>query len=341
MTFMKSHSIAQKVRRLLSFLMAIIAVIACTKDDDLPVNHAYEASLEERLRTTDITAHPELRYFQNHPLPVGKKSLRVLCIGNSYTSDALSYLPDLMKGAGIGDYSCSIYKAVIGGASLQTWWNTVAYNDTVQLVYVAGSRQSLEKGVWKDLLAQTWDVITLQQFSGDAVNYETFNPCLRRLIDFIRANCLNQNVTLAWQTAWSYSQLYSPQMSSYERWLYISLAVQQMVMTDGIDVLIPVGTAIQNARASSLNTASELTRDGAHLDLGIGCYTASCAWFEALIAPISGISVFGNEVIPTMPPSPGASYPSQPVTKENIDLCQRCAIAAVKSPFAIVSGSWE
>ena len=325
---------------LISLLLAVLVLIACSKDDELPANNAHLASLEEQLRTTDITAHPEQRYFQNHPLPVGKKSLRVLCIGNSYTSDALRYVPDIMKGAEIADYSFSIYKVVIGGASLQTWWKTIAHNDTIELVHVAGSKMPLRKGTWKDLLAQSWDIITLQQVSHDAVNYETFNPCLRKLIDFIRENCLNQNVTLAWQTAWSYSQLFSPQMSSYERWLYISLAVQQMVMTDGIDVLIPVGTAIQNARATSLNTASELTRDGTHLDLGVGCYVASCAWFEALIAPVFGISVRGNEVIPPIRTvTEDVLYPSQPVTEENLDLCQRCAVAAVKNPFVIVSGS--
>lgn len=312
-------------------LLAALALLSCSKDEE-EINPSRLSPLEE----LDKTAHLEQRYFQNNPLPVGKKSLRVLCIGNSYTSDALSCVPAIMQAAGISDANYSIYQALISGSSLRTWWNTIAYEDTLQLDFVAGSKMPLSKGPWKDLLAQKWDIVTLQQYSGDAVNYDTFNPWLRKLIDFIKDNCPNPSVTLAWQTAWSYSSLYNQQMTPYERWLYISLAVKQMVINDGIDVLIPVGTAIQNARSTSLNTVSELTRDGTHLDLGVGRYTASCTWYQALIAPVFDLSVMGNEALPPMGTSPNIRYPSQPVTADNRELCQRCAVAAVEKPFEVM-----
>ena len=313
-------------------LLAAFVFISCSKEDEaMSID-----DLEELLRTRNLTAHPEQRHFQNNPLPVGKDCLRVLCIGSSYTEDALTYVPHILQGTEIPNSSYSIYKAIIGASTLETWWNTVANNDTIQLLYVAGSRMSLERGVWKDLLAQPWDVISLRQFFGDAADYATFTPWLQKLIDFIREKCPNKNVTFAWQTAWSCSELYPPYKKSHESWIKISLVVQQMVMTDGIDVLIPAGTAIQNARASSLNTSSELTRDGTHLDLGIGCYIASCTLVQSLFAPVFGITVLGNEVIPLMRTSSDAIYPSQPVTEENREECQRCAIAAVNSPFAIM-----
>lgn len=45
-----------------------------------------------------------------------------------------------------------------------------------------------------------------------------------------------------------------------------------------ISIVIPTGTAIQNGRSSSLGDT--FCRDGYHLDLKYGRYTAACAWFE-------------------------------------------------------------
>jgi len=321
-------------------MLALVSA-SCSKDSNDDKAPDGIAEMEELLRTTDVTANPEQRYFQNHPLPVGKKSLRVLCIGNSYTVDAVSYVASILEGAGVPDTCYTVCAAVEGGASLQTWWGKVDGNETLGIYSYGRNSMPLTRGTLKDLLAQPWDVVTLQQYSAYAINYGSFNPWLQRLIDFIRANSLNPDVTLAWQTAWSYSRHYGQQVDSYERWLYISRAVQQMVMKDGIDVLIPAGTAIQNARSTSLNTAGELTRDGTHLDLGVGCYIASCTWVQALFGPVFGISVVGNEATPPMPSATGDTlYPSQPVTSENRELCQRSATAAVESPFTITPSNW-
>lgn len=65
------------------------------------------------------------------------------------------------------------------------------------------------------------------------------------------------------------------------------------VMTDmKLDVLVPAGMAIQNARTSALGDS--LNRDGFHLNYIYGRYTAACTWFEA----ITGKSVIGNTYTP-------------------------------------------
>lgn len=322
-------------RLLLSMLALALVFASCSKSDEEEPN--YIAELEEQLRTTDINAHPELRHFQNTPLPAGKRSARVLCIGNSYTMDAVRYITSLMAGAGISDTCYTICVVAKGGASLQTWWETLGGEETLDVFRVGNKSIALTRGTLKDLIAQPWDIVTLQQYSAYAINYGSFNPWLQQLIDYIRANCTNPDVTLAWQTAWAYSENYGPGVDSYERWLFISLAVQQMVMKDGIDVLIPIGTAIQNARSTSLNTVGELTRDGTHLDAGVGCYIASCTWVQALFGPVFGISVSGNGATPPVQTVTGdILYPAQPITSDNRDLCQRCAVAAVEYPFSIL-----
>lgn len=48
----------------------------------------------------------------------------------------------------------------------------------------------------------------------------------------------------------------------------------------GIKVVVPSGTAVQNARTSFVG--DRLNCDGYHLDLTLGRYTAACTWYERL-----------------------------------------------------------
>src|SRR5690606_7777061 len=80
------------------------------------------------------------------------------------------------------------------------------------------------------------------------------------------------------------------------------------------DVVVPAGTAIQNARTSCIG--DNFTRDGYHLDLTIGRYTAACAWFETIF----GKSVIGN----TYKPAELSDYKAQ--------LAQTAAHLAVLKP---------
>jgi hypothetical protein len=54
-----------------------------------------------------------------------------------------------------------------------------------------------------------------------------------------------------------------------------------------IDIVIPAGTAIQNARSSYIG--DNFCRDGYHLSYGIGRYIAACTWYEKLLnRPVVG-----------------------------------------------------
>lgn len=47
-----------------------------------------------------------------------------------------------------------------------------------------------------------------------------------------------------------------------------------------LDGIIPAGTAIQNIRTSYIGDT--VTRDGYHLNYGVGRFTASLTWFKAI-----------------------------------------------------------
>lgn len=272
-------------------------------------------------------------YFQDHPLPVGQGYLRILALGNSFTNDAFWLVGDILEDLGVDPNTYSIYIASHTAATLEYWCNVYKSDEMVDLCFCGGKRMDVEHGSLRQLLEQPWDVVVLTQYSGQAMDYGTFNPWIRYLIDLIQQHCPNPNVTLAWQMAWSHGKTHS---ASYFNWMLISSAVQHMVWNDGINVVIPVGTAIQNARSTQLNSESQLTCDGWHLNEGVGRYIAACTVVQSLFAPVYDISVWNDHSCLNIPLVTEQLYPPEPVTDENRLLCQQCAIKAVEQPFSVM-----
>lgn len=311
-------------------LLACLSLTACGSKDELDIGQ-----LERRLSQNNESPHSP--YFLNNPLPIGQGHLRILAIGNSFTIDALRYVSDILTNLGVDKATYSLYGATHSSASLEHWCEQALQDSLVELTHWGGAKMDVEQGTMQELLAQSWDVVVLIQKSEDAIHYETFNPWLHQLIDHILQHCPNPNLTLAWEMSWSYNDTYVTTYSNYGRWLLIALAAQTMTWNDGIDVVIPVGTAIQNARNTDLNSESQLTRDGWHLNEGVGCYIAACTVVQSLFAPVFGISILNDTMQIQIPQSPDTThvYPLEPVTDENRPLCHQCVINAIEQPFNI------
>lgn len=206
--------------------------------------------------------------------------IRVLCIGNSFSWDAVEQeLVPLCAQKGV---EVEIHNLYYGGCSLQQHAefllkDTAAYShrvctnaeprtikDTVTL------RQALQDG--------EYDYISLQQASHDSGIRSSYEPWLSLLIDTVQA--YQPDAQLCWMQTWAYSQ--DAKHPAYPR--YHS---DQQVMWDSIVActpanltLIPCGSAIQKARQTKLGDT--LCRDGYHLNYVYGRYTAACVWYEIL-----------------------------------------------------------
>lgn len=273
-------------------------------------------------------------YHLNNSLPSGD-TLRILAIGNSYTEDATAYLNDIVSESNIDRNKLGVYVAAIGGASLQTWAETYETGNEVRLTQKAGNIIMKNKGSLKELLAQNWDIITLQQVSTQSTDFKTFNPWLSKLLTYIEKDCPNPEVTLAWQMAWSYWTGYGRIPYGEMRYKMICEAVKEQIKENGIDIIIPIGTALENARSTSLQTPHALTRDGTHLSFGAGRYIAACTWYESLIAPVFGETILYNTAthVVTQKEKDASKYETVDVNETNSLLCQLCAIYAIKQPF--------
>ena len=188
------------------------------------------------------------------------------------------------------------FKVKVGGKTLKTVLGTKG--DCWQWQYAG--KASLDAGQitalldqihlpgqhWHAKAVEFWDVITVQQASGSSGIYSTYSN-LNSLIDYVKTNASNPDVIIVFHQTWSYSQNSThgefPKYESNQMTMYnmICDAVNQMY-NDCVSVagVIPSGTAIQNARTSYLGDT--FNRDGYHLEVNYGRFTAACTWFEAL-----------------------------------------------------------
>ncbi|MBR6002558.1 MAG: DUF4886 domain-containing protein [Bacteroidales bacterium] len=249
-----------------------------------------------------------------------KDTLRILAIGNSFSQDAVEqYLWELFDAAGIPVVIGNMY---IGGCTLERHFkNTVTGKaDYAYRKIVGGEKTNREGTALKDALSdEPWDYVSFQQASGVSGEYETFEPYLSALRAYVRRR-VPADAKFLWHQTWAYSadathkefpRYGCDQMKMYKA---IVAASKQVVKNHKFGI-IPSGTAIQNARASSMGDV--FNRDGYHLELTHGRYTAACTWFEA----ISGVNVVGNPYHPST------------ISEETAAICQKAAHAACRRPF--------
>ncbi|MBQ2930143.1 MAG: DUF4886 domain-containing protein [Clostridia bacterium] len=215
------------------------------------------------------------------------RPVRVLAIGNSFTHDTFEYLPQLAEAAG---YNMEFAVLYIGGSQLSQHVEN-AQNDLPNYEYgytlngkwirVNGYtiRQALEMG--------PWDYISLQQQAVLAGVPETLND-VNVLMDYVHAFC--PEAQIIWNMTWAYTnaatdfnvrEYFANHKAQYEG---ITDATQEMILPNaGISLIVPTGTAVENARTSFLGKRQHtLFRDNIHLSLYTGRYIAGMTFFSAL-----------------------------------------------------------
>ncbi len=252
------------------------------------------------------------------------KTIKILAIGNSFSEDAVEqYLYGLADAEGISVVIGNLY---IPGCSLERHKLNVE-KDSAAYEYrkiVNGVRNN-QPGISLEYAIQDedWDYISLQQVSGRSGKFKTFKASLPTLIKYVKDKATNNNMQLVLHQTWAYAQnsthsafpdYKSDQLNMYKAIVH---AVFKAAHKFNIDIVVPSGTAVQNGRITYVGDT--FNRDGYHLNLTYGRYTASCAWFEKIF----GLSVIGNSFVP------------KGVDENIIKIAQEAAHAAVLSPKKI------
>ena len=248
-------------------------------------------------------------------------TIKILSIGNSFSDDAVEdHLYDIAKAEG---KSIVIGNMYIGGCSLAKHLRNAKEN---KAAYRYSKRtcdgvKTHTKGVTLEtaLADENWDYITFQQQSGQSGIYATWEESLPELLEYVKSKVSPDTEFLIHQT-WAYDKTSThkdfPRYDNDQEKMYKSIiaSVSSASRLTGIKKIIPSGTAIQNARTTSLENT--ITRDGYHLHKPVGRYIAACTWFEIIF----NTSILGN------------SYYPQEITPEQASLAQKAAHAAVKKP---------
>ncbi|MDE6988694.1 MAG: DUF4886 domain-containing protein, partial [Bacteroides acidifaciens] len=216
-----------------------------------------------------------------------QKTVRILAIGNSFSQDAVEqYLHELAEAEGI---STIIGNMFIGGCSLERHVKNARENAPAyayRKIGTDGKKREKGKMSLETVLAdEDWDYVSLQQASPFSGMYETYEASLPELIEYVKARLPKKTKLMLHQT-WAYASTSKHsgfknyncnQLTMYQA---IADAVKKAAKVNKIKIVIPSGTAIQNARTSFIG--DHLNRDGYHLDVKVGRYTAACTWFERI-----------------------------------------------------------
>ena len=256
----------------------------------------------------------------------GVNVIKILAIGNSFSEDAVeSYVDDL---ANADNVQVVIGNMFIGGCSLETHWNNANAN-TPAYSYrkiVNGVKTTVGSKTLQDAITdESWDYIIFQQVSQYSGKFGTYFPFLPNLLNYVKTLATNPNVQYCLHRTWAYSETSTHSEYDYyqknQMIMYDSIVAATNKVADkvGINIIIPAGTAIQNGRSSYIG--DNFNRDGYHLSLGLGRYTAACTWYEKLF----GKSVINNTFIPSG------------VTASEAKIAQYAAHYALQSPNTVTS----
>lgn len=114
----------------------------------------------------------------------GKKAdtLRVLLIGNSFSKNASTYLPQLAENGG---HVLVIGRAETGGCPLEKHWRFVQIHEQ-DPENPEGGAYWAKKPLKVLLTEEKWDVVTMQQYSFFSSCPATYEPYARNLYDYVR-----------------------------------------------------------------------------------------------------------------------------------------------------------
>lgn len=253
--------------------------------------------------------------------------MKILAIGNSFSEDALFYLPAIARAD--GGPELTLGNLSLGGCTLQIHAENLSlpaekpgpytYFQNDGAVWHASPGASLLSA----LLDQSWNLVTLQQASGFSGVASSYRPHLHRLITGLRTY-LPDDCRLGWHMTWAYAKdsdhdafsYYRRDQSVMERAIRASFE-SEVIPTDAFSLLLPSGIAIQKAREGVIG--DRLTRDGYHLNR-LGRLIAGYTWYAALTQKSPGRHIWTPDGLT--------------LTDAEADCLQRAVTAACTDPLA-------
>lgn len=300
------------------------------------------------------------------PTPTAeKRKLRLVCIGNSYSQDALAYVPFIMQAMGI-DVDVTIGILMMSSSTLSDHISNFE-NETAAYTYYhyeAGAtawENQGKKTIQYALETYQWDIILTHSAGAGETNKNVYMPKVHRIVNDLYTD-LAYPVKLGWVSGQTRPAVTNGGANRTDEvimnYYNILQGQSQNVLQESVfDFNIPVGTAVQNARtiptlkaiggyASNENNTSGngylCHTDGVHLQEGLPCQLAAYTVILTLLdlLGINEKSIFGDTTRVTSSWTSSKSIPSPHgsctgSTDDNCRMAQMCALMAHKNQFEV------
>lgn len=125
--------------------------------------------------------------------------MKILAIGNSFSEDACRYIHKIAAADGQTVKTVNLY---IGGCPLQTHYYNILENNAAYDFQFNGESTRLKVNIKQVLMSDNWDAVTFQQVSQAAPHFETYEPYLSALADYVRTYLPHTNFYM--HQTWAY-----------------------------------------------------------------------------------------------------------------------------------------
>ena len=125
----------------------------------------------------------------------------ILSIGNSFSQDAQRYLHRIARADKVELNTFNLY---IGGCPLSLHYQNILSEERRYTLEMNGSSTGFYVSLKEALLNRDWDIVTIQQVSAQSPYYDTYQPYLDKLAEYIRLFVPKAKIVV--HQTWAYEQ---------------------------------------------------------------------------------------------------------------------------------------
>lgn len=239
----------------------------------------------------------------------------IISIGNSFSQDAHRYIHRIAKSDGEKLNTFNLY---IGGCPLSKHYRNMLSEQPAYMLEMNGESTGFNVSLKEALLNRNWDIVTLQQVSSESPYYETYQPYLDKLAEYVRL-CVPKAKIVVHQT-WAYEQdsnrlnVELGYKNHIDMFNDIKASYEKAAKGINADFIIPSGELFQHIIAYD---NEKMHRDTYHASYGIGRYALGLLWYSIL----TGNDITNNTF----------SDFDDEVTEAQIEIAKKCVTEICKS----------
>lgn len=240
--------------------------------------------------------------------------MNILSIGNSFSQDAQRYLNQIAKADNV-DINC--FNLFIPGCPLSLHYMNMLNEERAYTLEMNGESTGFFVSLKEAILNRAWDVITIQQVSDQAPYYDTFQPYLNEVVEYVRRLVPDAKIVI--HETWAYEQgccrlIEELKYNSYKDMLSDVVASYKKAAEDiNADGIIPSGEVLGALIENGIN---KVHRDSYHASLGLGRYALGLTWYRFLTGNDINKNTFNDF--------------DEPVSDDEIAIAKKSVIEVVK-----------